>query len=117
MRKTNSIELITFEFWAQIFLLTLLPHILKKDNTFAKTTETYYDCGLQNSLHGENYRFAAPLKAYMEAFEPSVFNKYEIRRAFGTNRQSGIFFGKEESALIIAGDLGEFTHIKRKVKR
>lgn len=52
-------------------------------------------------------------KAYSTAILPSVFNKYEIRRIFGTNRKSGIFFGREQPALLVTGDMSEvFPHRK-----
>ncbi len=56
--------------------------------------------------------------AYSSTIGPSVFNKYEVRRVFGTNRQSGIFFGKEQPALLVQGDVWEiFPHMKNgKVK-
>jgi hypothetical protein len=41
--------------------------------------------------------------AYCEAILPSVFNKYQIRKVFGTNRKSGIFFGREQPALLVEG--------------
>jgi hypothetical protein len=40
---------------------------------------------------------------YVKAIAPSIFNKYQVRKVFGTNRQSGIFFGKEEPALLVEG--------------
>lgn len=53
------------------------------------------------------------LTAYINVIGPSVFNKYEVRRVFGTNRQSGIFFGKEQPALFLEGDIWEiFPHRK-----
>ncbi len=52
-------------------------------------------------------------KAYIDVIGPSVFNKYEIRRVFGTNRQSGVSFGKEQPALYVAGDIWDvFPHRK-----
>lgn len=51
--------------------------------------------------------------AYVKVIGPSVFNKYEVRRVFGTNRQSGIFFGKEQPALMVEGDIWDiFPHKK-----
>ena len=51
--------------------------------------------------------------AYGKVIGPSVFNKYEVRRVFGTNRQSGIFFGKEQPALLVEGDIWDiFPHKK-----
>jgi len=45
--------------------------------------------------------------AYVEVILPSVFNKYKIRKIFGTNRQSGAWFGKEQPALYLQGELFE----------
>ena len=39
--------------------------------------------------------------AYIDAVMPAVYNRYNARKAFGTNRQSGIFFGKEQPALVL----------------
>ncbi|MFZ1078038.1 MAG: hypothetical protein WAN47_11485 [Nitrosotalea sp.] len=53
------------------------------------------------------------LDAYGKVIGPSVFNKYEVRRSFGTNRQSGIFFGKEQPALLVEGDIWDiYPHRK-----
>lgn len=53
------------------------------------------------------------IDAYVKVIGPSVFNKYEVRRVFGTNRQSGIFFGKEQPALMVEGDIWDiFPHKK-----
>lgn len=53
------------------------------------------------------------MDAYGKVIGPSVFNKYEVRRVFGTNRQSGIFFGKEQPALLVEGDIWDiFPHRK-----
>jgi len=50
---------------------------------------------------------------YTKALLPSVWNKYRIRTVFGTNRNSGCFFGKEQPALLIEGDVWEiFPHEK-----
>ncbi len=43
-------------------------------------------------------------KAYTDALLPSVFHKYRIRTVFGTNRNSGCFFGKEQPTLL-SGDI------------
>lgn len=51
--------------------------------------------------------------AYANVIGPSVFNKYEVRRVFGTNRNSGVWFGKEQPALLVQGDIWEiFPHRK-----
>ncbi|MGI0102406.1 MAG: hypothetical protein ACREA7_07410 [Nitrosotalea sp.] len=51
--------------------------------------------------------------AYGKVIGPSVYNKYEVRRVFGTNRQSGLLFGKEQPALLVEGDVWEiFPHRK-----
>lgn len=51
--------------------------------------------------------------AYAETILPSVFNKYQVRKVFGTNRHSGVFFGKEQPALLLKGDMWEvYPHIK-----
>ena len=42
---------------------------------------------------------------YITACLPSVKHKYRVRTVFGTNRQSGIFFGKHQPALYLEGDL------------
>lgn len=55
-------------------------------------------------------------KAYINVIGPSVFNKYEVRRVFGTNRQSGIFFGKEQPALFLEGDIWEILPHRIKEK-
>jgi hypothetical protein len=50
---------------------------------------------------------------YGKAIMPSVWNKYRIRTVFGTNRNSGCFFGKEQPALLIEGDIWEiYPHEK-----
>ena len=50
-------------------------------------------------------------EAYIKSIVPSVFHKYEVRRVFGTNRKSGVFFGKEQPALLLEGDIWEvFPH-------
>lgn len=46
--------------------------------------------------------------AYIRAIQPSVYRKYRVRRIFGTNRQAGIFFGRQVPALLIS-DLGNRT--------
>ncbi len=45
------------------------------------------------------------IEAYTKAILPSVFNKYRVRTVFGTNRKSGCFFGKEQPALLVEGDI------------
>lgn len=48
---------------------------------------------------------------YSRAVMPSVWKKYRIRKIFGTNRQSGIFFGREQPALLLEGDVwGIYPH-------
>ncbi len=47
------------------------------------------------------------VNAYIHVIGPSIFNKYQVRRVFGTNRQSGIWFGKEQPALYLEGDVWE----------
>ena len=50
---------------------------------------------------------------YVRAILPSVWNKYRVRTIFGTNRHSGVFFGKEQPALLVEGDIwGIFPHKK-----
>jgi hypothetical protein len=50
---------------------------------------------------------------YARAIVPSIFNKYQVRKVFGTNRQSGIFFGREEPALLVEGKRNDiYPHIK-----
>jgi len=50
---------------------------------------------------------------YVKAVMPSVWHKYRIRTVFGTNRQSGIFFGREQPALLMEGDIWEiYPHEK-----
>jgi len=50
---------------------------------------------------------------YAKAIVPSIFNKYQVRKVFGTNRQSGIFFGREEPALLVEGKRNDiYPHIK-----
>ena len=39
---------------------------------------------------------------YIRAIQPSVYRKYRVRRIFGTNRQAGIFFGRQVPALLIS---------------
>lgn len=41
---------------------------------------------------------------YINACMPSVFKKYAIRKIFGTNRNSGVFFAKQVPALLIYED-------------
>jgi len=51
--------------------------------------------------------------AYSKAITPSVFNKYKIRTVFGTNRHSGVFFGKQQPALLVEGDIWDiYPHEK-----
>ena len=53
------------------------------------------------------------IEAYTKAILPSVFNKYRVRTVFGTNRNSGCFFGKEQPALLVEGDVWNiFPHEK-----
>lgn len=50
---------------------------------------------------------------YVKAVMPSVWHKYRVRTVFGTNRQSGIFFGREQPALLLEGDIwGIYPHEK-----
>lgn len=50
---------------------------------------------------------------YVKAVMPSVWHKYRVRTIFGTNRQSGIFFGREQPALLLEGDIwGIYPHEK-----
>ena len=52
-------------------------------------------------------------EAYTKALLPSVWHKYRIRTVFGTNRNSGCFFGKEQPALLLEGDIwGIYPHEK-----
>ena len=58
--------------------------------------------------------YSERMKAYIEVIGHSVFYKYEVRRLFGTNRKSGIWFGKEQPALFLEGDKWEvFPHRKK----
>jgi hypothetical protein len=41
---------------------------------------------------------------YLNACTPSVFKKYAIRKIFGTNRNSGVFFAKQVPALLVYED-------------
>jgi hypothetical protein len=41
---------------------------------------------------------------YINACVPSVFKKYAIRKIFGTNRNSGVFFSKQVPALLVYED-------------
>lgn len=51
--------------------------------------------------------------AYGKAMIPSVFNKYRIRTVFGTNRNSAVFFGKQQPALVVEGDIWDvYPHEK-----
>lgn len=62
---------------------------------------------IDTSKMNDSERFSA----YSNVIGPSVFNKYEIRRVFGTNRNSGVWFGKEQPALLVQGDIWEiFPH-------
>ncbi len=50
---------------------------------------------------------------YSRAVLPSIWKKYRVRTVFGTNRQSGIFFGNEQPALLLEGDVwGIYPHEK-----
>ena len=40
-------------------------------------------------------------RAYDQAVGAAVIQKYQIRRVFGTRRQSGIYFGSEVPALLV----------------
>ncbi|MEX0862279.1 hypothetical protein [Nitrosopumilus sp.] len=52
-------------------------------------------------------------ESYTKALLPSVWHKYRIRTVFGTNRNSGCFFGKEQPALLLEGDIwGIYPHEK-----
>jgi hypothetical protein len=43
-------------------------------------------------------------RAYEDAVKAAVWNRYPIRKVFGTNSSSGCFFGKEVPALIVWND-------------
>lgn len=45
-------------------------------------------------------------EAYADAWIPSVYRKFGIRRVFGTRRRSGCFFGREVPALLVYEDGG-----------
>jgi len=50
---------------------------------------------------------------YSKAILPSVWNKYRVRTVFGTNRNSGCFFGRQQPALLVEGDIwGIYPHEK-----
>jgi len=51
----------------------------------------------------ENERY----EVYLKACTPSVFKKYQIRKVFGSNRRSGIFFG-EVPALLVYENEGSY---------
>lgn len=52
-------------------------------------------------------------EAYGKAVMASVYNKYQVRTVFGTNRQSGFFFGKEQPALLVEGDIWDIYPHKK----
>jgi len=39
-------------------------------------------------------------KIYANAWRPSIYKKYKIRRVFGSHRQPGILFGKKPALLV-----------------
>ena len=41
---------------------------------------------------------------YVKAILPSVKHKYRVRTVFGSNRYSGVFFGRQQPALLVEGD-------------
>lgn len=53
------------------------------------------------SIDTKNLAKSELFKYYLHACTPSIHKRYKIRRIFGTRRQSGIFFGKEQPALIV----------------
>ena len=53
------------------------------------------------------------MESYTKALLPSVWHKYRVRTVFGTNRNSGCFFGKMQPALLMEGDIwGIYPHEK-----
>lgn len=64
-----------------------------------------------NIIDTDNFDDAKMIDAYGKAIVPSVWNKYKVRTIFGTNRNSGCFFGKEQPALLVEGDIwGIYPH-------
>ncbi len=55
--------------------------------------------------------------AYVRSIMPSVFNKYKVRTIFGTNRKSGIFFGRQQPALLVEGDIWDIYPHENKGKK
>lgn len=45
---------------------------------------------------------------YIEAIQPSVYNKYRIRQVFGSRRHSGWLFGKHVPALLVYDEEGRY---------
>jgi len=45
---------------------------------------------------------------YIEAIQPSVYNKYRIRQIFGSRRHSGWLFGKHVPALLVYDEGGRY---------
>ncbi len=55
-------------------------------------------------------------QAYIESVMPAVYNRYNARKVFGTNRISGVFFGKEQPALVLKDGKkwDVYPHLERK---
>ena len=80
---------------------TLLEKLQKEGKLSYKTIETFEIGDSELGTH------------YVKAIMPSVWNKYKVRTVFGTNRKSGCFFGKEQPALLVEGDIWEiYPHEK-----
>jgi len=46
--------------------------------------------------------------AYSRAIMPSVFNRFKVRRVFGTRKRSGVFFGRQAPALLVYEDESQY---------
>ncbi len=55
-------------------------------------------------------------QAYIESVMPAVYNRYNARKVFGTNRISGASFGKEQPALVLKDGKkwDVYPHLERK---
>ncbi len=49
------------------------------------------------------------MKAYIDALTPSVLQKYRVRKIFGSQRISGIAFGRGVPALVVWDDVQGFA--------
>ena len=55
--------------------------------------------------------------AYIRAIMPSVWKKYRVRTVFGSNRHSGVFFGKQQPALLVEGEQWDIYPHEKDEKR